>query len=132
MPLHYFGDLNRDPNLENYSHRAGFYKGIVSKLKIYVNSEALCGSPSPCAVRARCSGASFNTLNPKPPGRLAWPESTWEFPKSRGTLFGVLIMRILQFRELKQGPLFSETPKSQPKPYSTLALAAKLGQTFAS
>ena len=34
----------------------------------------------------------------------------WEFPKTRGTLFGVLIIRILLFRVLYEGPLFSETP----------------------
>ena len=34
----------------------------------------------------------------------------WEFPRIRGTLFGVLIVRILQFRVLKERPLFSETP----------------------
>ena len=34
----------------------------------------------------------------------------WEFPKIRGTLFGVPIIRILLFRVLYQGPLFSETP----------------------
>ena len=33
-----------------------------------------------------------------------------EFPKTRGTLFGVLIIRILLFRVLYWGPLFSETP----------------------
>ena len=34
----------------------------------------------------------------------------WEFPKIRGTVFGGLIIRILLFRVLHQGPLFSETP----------------------
>ena len=34
----------------------------------------------------------------------------WEFPKIRGALFGVLIIRILRFGVLCQGPLFSETP----------------------
>ena len=37
----------------------------------------------------------------------------WEFPKIRGTLFccpSVLMIRILLFRVLYQGPLFSETP----------------------
>ena len=34
----------------------------------------------------------------------------WEFPKIRATLFGVLIIRILLFEVLYQGPLFSETP----------------------
>ena len=32
------------------------------------------------------------------------------FPKIRGTLLGVLIIRILLFAVLYQGPLFSETP----------------------
>ena len=36
----------------------------------------------------------------------------WEFPKIMGTLFWVLIMRILLFRVPYLGPLFSETPKS--------------------
>ena len=36
--------------------------------------------------------------------------SIWGFPKIRGTLFGYLIRRILLFRVLYQGPLFSETP----------------------
>ena len=36
--------------------------------------------------------------------------SIWEFPKMRGTLFGVPIVRILLFRVLYWGPLFSETP----------------------
>ena len=34
----------------------------------------------------------------------------WELPKIRRTLFGVLIIRILLFRVLCLGPLFSETP----------------------
>ena len=34
----------------------------------------------------------------------------WEFPEIRGTLFGVLIIRILLFRVLYWGPLFSESP----------------------
>ena len=34
----------------------------------------------------------------------------WEFPKIRGTLFGVLIIRILLFKVLYLDPLFSETP----------------------
>ena len=38
----------------------------------------------------------------------------WEFPKIRGTLFWVLIIRILLFRVLYWGPLFSETPISGP------------------
>ena len=33
----------------------------------------------------------------------------WEFPKIRGTLFGVLIIRILLFGVLYWGPLLSET-----------------------
>ena len=33
-----------------------------------------------------------------------------EFPNVRGTLFWVLIMRILLFRILYYGPLFPETP----------------------
>ena len=37
-------------------------------------------------------------------------KSFWGFPKTRGTLFGVLIIRILLFRVLYLGPLFSETP----------------------
>ena len=37
----------------------------------------------------------------------------WEFPKFGGTLFGVLIIRILLFRVLDLGPLFSGTPKIQ-------------------
>ena len=36
--------------------------------------------------------------------------SIWDFPKIRGALFGVLIIRILQFMVLCWGPLFSETP----------------------
>ena len=36
----------------------------------------------------------------------------WGFPKIRGTLFGVLIIRILLFKLLYLGPLFSETPIS--------------------
>ena len=35
-----------------------------------------------------------------------------EFPKIWGTLFGILIARILLFRVLYKGPLFSETPTS--------------------
>ena len=39
---------------------------------------------------------------------FAWFES-WEFPEVRGTLFwGVLIIRILLFRVLYEGPLFSQ------------------------
>ena len=39
----------------------------------------------------------------------------WEFPKIRGTLFWVLIIRILLFRVLfLGGPLFAETPRSGP------------------
>ena len=34
----------------------------------------------------------------------------WEFPKIRVPFLGVLIIRILLFRVLYQGPLFSETP----------------------
>ena len=34
----------------------------------------------------------------------------WEFPKSGGTLSGVLVIRILLFRVLYYGPLFLETP----------------------
>ena len=44
-----------------------------------------------------------------------------EFPKIRGTLFGVLITRILLFRVLYLGPLFSETPKPFYVPTSMLA-----------
>ena len=44
----------------------------------------------------------------------------WEFPKIRGTVFGVRIIRILLFRVLYLDPLFSETPKclnpKAPKP----------------
>ena len=36
----------------------------------------------------------------------------WELPKIRGTLFGVLIIRILLIRVLYLGPPFSENPKS--------------------
>ena len=36
----------------------------------------------------------------------------WEFPKIRGTVFGVRIIRILLFRVLYKGSLFSESPKS--------------------
>ena len=36
--------------------------------------------------------------------------SRWEFPKIRVPYFGVLIIRILLFRVLYSGPLFSETP----------------------
>ena len=35
----------------------------------------------------------------------------WEFPKIRLPYFGVLVIRILLFRVLYQGPLVSETPK---------------------
>ena len=35
----------------------------------------------------------------------------WDFPKIRVPYFGVLIIRILLFRVLYWGPLFSETPK---------------------
>ena len=35
---------------------------------------------------------------------------TWEFPKIGVPYFGVLIIRILLFRVLYLGPLFSETP----------------------
>ena len=34
----------------------------------------------------------------------------WEFPKIGVPCFGVLIIRILLFRVLYQGPQFSETP----------------------
>ena len=34
----------------------------------------------------------------------------WEFPKIRGTLFGVRIIRILLFRVQYLDPLLSETP----------------------
>ena len=34
----------------------------------------------------------------------------WEFPKIGVPYLGVLIIRILLFRVLYQGPLFSETP----------------------
>ena len=34
----------------------------------------------------------------------------WEFPNIGVTYFGVLIIRILLFRVLYSGPLFSETP----------------------
>ena len=37
--------------------------------------------------------------------------SKWEFPKIGVPYFGVLIIRILLFRVLNFGPLFSETPK---------------------
>ena len=38
----------------------------------------------------------------------------WEFPKIRGTLFGVLIIRILLFRVLCWGPfMFGTPPPSQ-------------------
>ena len=36
--------------------------------------------------------------------------SLWEFPKIRGTIFGVLIIRILLLRVLYSDPLFLETP----------------------
>ena len=36
----------------------------------------------------------------------------WEFPKIGVPYFGVLLMRILLFRVLNEGPLFSETPIS--------------------
>ena len=36
--------------------------------------------------------------------------SIWEFPKIRVPYFGVLIIRILLFGVLYEGPLFSETP----------------------
>ena len=36
----------------------------------------------------------------------------WEFPKIRGTLFGVLIFWMLLFRVPHWDPLFSETPIS--------------------
>ena len=35
---------------------------------------------------------------------------TWEFPKIRGTVLGVLVIRILLFEVLYQCPLFSESP----------------------
>ena len=35
----------------------------------------------------------------------------WDFPKIRVPYLGVLIIRILLFRVLYWGPLFSETPK---------------------
>ena len=36
----------------------------------------------------------------------------WEFPKIRVPYLGVLMIRILLFRVLYWGPLFSETPMS--------------------
>ena len=38
------------------------------------------------------------------------PGVNWDFPKIRVPYFGVLIVRILLFRVLYWGPLFSETP----------------------
>ena len=38
-----------------------------------------------------------------------------EFPRIRVPYFGVLIIRILLFRVLHQGPLFSETPSEASK-----------------
>ena len=37
----------------------------------------------------------------------------FEFPKIRGTFFWVVVIRILLFRVLYWGPLFSETPKCE-------------------
>ena len=46
-----------------------------------------------------------------PSSKPVTPKLTWEFPKIRGTSFGALIIvRILLFRVLYWGPLFSETP----------------------
>ena len=41
--------------------------------------------------------------------KAAEATEVWEFPKIGGTLFGVLIMRILLFRVLYSVPLISET-----------------------
>ena len=38
------------------------------------------------------------------------PITIWDFPKTRVPYFGVLIIRILLFRVLYLGPLFSEPP----------------------
>ena len=48
----------------------------------------------------------------------------WEFPKIREPYFGVLIIRILLFEVLYQGPLFSETPIST-LAYTTSAKQAR-------
>ena len=40
------------------------------------------------------------------------PKEKWEFPKSGVPYFGVLIIGLLLFRVLYEGPLFPETPKS--------------------
>ena len=42
------------------------------------------------------------------------PRASWEFPKIGVPYFGDLIIRILPFRVLYWGPLFSETPTSIP------------------
>ena len=53
----------------------------------------------------------------------------WEFPKIRGApYFGVLIIRILLFRVLDVGPLFSEIPMYGPE-YSR---SPKVGNPIAS
>ena len=60
-------------------------------------------------------------LKPKAPKALN-PGDTWDFPKIRAPYFGVLIIRILLFRVLYWGPLFSETPP--PPPASATAAPA--------
>ena len=53
------------------------------------------------------TGLTFSRLP-----RLLYPVLNGSFRKYGVPYFGVLIIRILLFRVLYQGPLFSETPKS--------------------
>ena len=70
-------------------HRYYCSQGSTKDLASYTGAEYTCFAICPCSL-------PFVPL--------------WEFPKTRGTLLGVLTIRILLFREIYSGPLFWETP----------------------
>ena len=84
-------------------------------VELHLSTTAHSARHTFCPAVFDCSllGLMFNSLC-----KDALKNTKWEFPKMACALFWILIKRILLFRVLYLGPLFSETPKSplNPKP----------------
>ena len=90
--------------------QSSILKLVLSKSgRAVIESDALKGKTCRLYYGAR-TGAWFIREVQSPWFEWLYLGRMWEFPKIRGTFLEVLIIRILLFRALYQGHLFSETP----------------------